>query len=355
MAENCLGRYDAMYTVSQQPVDLTDQLRQLPPGTVNLALSMGNAQESTPRIGRGRKSPDRHSGCNCSSESEDDRRMSPVADCVVGRGGFTNLDFPSMEDPGVRDWDLVDTPRFEPASFRHGPPVPRVAGSALSGGIPDTLRREIGWTSSEFCYLDPDWNEEETAIIERAMTQINNNIDIVQDWFDLARYDGSCTIHLLKATGRGGFIHFRRTKSRSTACGTNLGWRGCSFPGANVIGLSREFVNAVKNDFNALSGDKSGRRACLIADLAGTIIHEAMHLCFYLTHHYSYLCQQHYYDKFAARHGFTSSNCCVVNPASYDPRDYANLNAIRKVCALHPHERSKSDGKWHLVSCQRRA
>lgn len=187
------------------------------------------------------------------------------------------------------------------------------------------------------------------------MQQINNNIDIVQDWFDLTGYDGSCTVALLTATGKGGYIHFERTKSESNACGWfgGTGWRGCTIPGSNTISLSQEFVNAVANDYNALTSDSSGRRACLIADLAGTIVHEAMHACFYLTHETIYLCQQFYYDEFASRHSYTSSNCCTVNPSSYDPADYASLDDIKAVCELHPHS-EHSDGKWHLDSCTRR-
>ena len=67
-------------------------------------------------------------------------------------------------------------------------------------GLPrERLTDEWGWVASELCYLDPAWNSNGADIIERAMAQINNNIDIVEDWFDLTGYDGYCTLNLLKA------------------------------------------------------------------------------------------------------------------------------------------------------------
>ncbi len=204
--------------------------------------------------------------------------------------------------------------------------------------------------ASEFCYIGPNWHTKGSEFIERAMTQINNNIDLVEDWFTDAGLDGSCVLNLLTAAGDGGgFLHFRRDESSVHACGFKLDWRGCTIPGSTIITLSAELVNALANDS---ATDGGGNRACMVADLASTIIHETMHSCFYSRHKKIILNQQHYYDAFIARQGYTSGSCCVLSPApaSYDPADYADLaaaEAIRFGQAIA----QDSDGTWHTQGC----
>lgn len=220
----------------------------------------------------------------------------------------------------------------------------------LRRGLPSTLASEAGWVASEFCYLDPAWNDKGVSIIERAMRQINNNLDIVEDWFDLTGLDGYCTVNLLSANGTGGYLHFRRDRSEIHACGFGgTGWRGCTVPGSNTVTLSKEYVNAIANDYNDLTSDSTGRRACLVADLASTIVHETLHACFYLTEDYCNLIQQFYRDEFTSRHGYTSSNCCQANLSSYDPADYDGADDVAAVERMMTYD--EVDGKWRTTGC----
>jgi len=222
----------------------------------------------------------------------------------------------------------------------------------LRRGIPD-LAPEAGWVPSEFCYFDPAWNSKGVSIIERAMRQINNNIDLVEDWFSMTKLSGNCTVDLLTATGVGGFLHFRRDQSAVNVCGFGeLNWRGCTIPGSNTVTLSKEYVNAIANDFNDAScGDQDGECACLVADLAGTIIHETMHACFYLTNDFCWLAQQFYMDTFIARQGYSNtSNCCTSQLTSYDPADFDGEADVAPQTRALKHERGE-DGRWTTVGC----
>lgn len=249
-------------------------------------------------------------------------------------------------------WQVANLEHSEWAkSNKQGDSIEPRESSGGGGSSRDPLPNEWGWVPSELCYLDPAWNSKGTDIIEKAMEQIYNNIDLVEDWFDLTGYDGYCTLNLLKANGIGGYLHFQRTASYVTECAGEMQWRGCSMWFSNTVQLSKEFVNAIANDYNATTSDGRGRRACLIADLAGTIIHEAMHLCVYTGHDVVYLTQQYYKDQLIRRNAYSDSNCCEVNLSSYDPVDYAGADSILKVVMNLAIEENPGDGKWHTNGC----
>ncbi len=217
------------------------------------------------------------------------------------------------------------------------------------------LAPELFWDATEFCYLDPDFLDSGEFIITKAMAQINENVDIVEDFFDRyrnvlgARVSGSCVVNLVTAASRfAGYLHFERVDRTGRPCGSEKKWLACTVPGAVVIQLAQQFVGAVFNSRAAhtcSSGD--GDCACVVAELAALILHETCHSCL-LDEIPAYLLAAHYKTEFARAKGHTSSCCTGRRILAWDERVWTASRA--RAAAEFPSISKDSDG-WRLDSC----
>ncbi len=217
------------------------------------------------------------------------------------------------------------------------------------------LAPELGWEASEYCYLDPDFSDDGEHIIAKAMSQINENIDIVEDFFDRyrnvlgAKVSGACVVNLVTAASPfAGYLHFERVDRRGNPCSGSKNWLGCTVPGAVVIQLAQRFVKAVYNSRAAHTcSSGAGDCACITAELAAVILHETCHSCL-LDEIPAYLLVAHYKSEFADAHGY-SSKCCTGSPVTaWDERVWTEARA--KAIADAPGI-SQSSGEWRLTTC----
>ncbi|MBM4366068.1 MAG: hypothetical protein FJ102_07620 [Deltaproteobacteria bacterium] len=217
------------------------------------------------------------------------------------------------------------------------------------------LAPEIGWEATEFCYLDPDFSDSGEFIIAKAMSQINENIDIVEDFFDRyinvlgAKVSGACVVNLLTAASAfAGYLHFERVDRRGNPCNGLKNWYGCTVPGAVVIQLAQQFVKAVYNSRAAEScGSGDGACACVTAELAAMIVHETCHSCL-LDEIPAYLLTAHYKYEFASRNGYTSSCCTGHRVMAWNERVWteARAQSVANMPSIN-----QNAGEWRLASC----
>ncbi|HND29887.1 MAG TPA: hypothetical protein PLA94_07800, partial [Myxococcota bacterium] len=122
-----------------------------------------------------------------------------------------------------------------------------------------------------------------------------------------------------------------------------------TIPGAVVILLAKQYVKAVFNtrsDFTCGSG--SGVCECIIAQLAGTIVHETCHSCL-LGEIPANLLTAHYQATFTLEQGNNSSHCCGTLPFSYDESDWDKASAAATSEVTRPEK--GGDERWRLTSC----
>lgn len=188
------------------------------------------------------------------------------------------------------------------------------------------------------------------------MSQVNENIDIVDDFFDRyrnilgARVSGSCVVNLLTGGSLlGGHLHFERVDRTATPCSGSTTYYGCAYPGSVVVQLAQQFVKAVFNSRAAHTRSSSGDGdcSCAVAELAAVIVHETCHVCL-LDEIPAYLLYAHYKYEFARAHGFTSSCCTGRRVTAWDEAVWteSSAQAVGEIPTI-----SQSTGQWRLDTC----
>lgn len=203
---------------------------------------------------------------------------------------------------------------------------------------------------------DTDLENANIDFINRVFRQINDNIDIVEDYFSAAGlssgYQGSA----------GLFAYGDCVVAMLTGGRVTYSWL------FQVVVQKLLVTEAIHGDFNAFTplpgivpwfeinwcriralskahddtaSDGDGAKACYTAELAGTIVHETCHVCGILNEETPALLSYYYRHKFAERFGYTDSNCCAETAlSSYAAADYGDKNDVWAVVQYMGHDDS---------------
>ena len=186
---------------------------------------------------------------------------------------------------------------------------------------------------------DPDLERTDTNIINRAFRQIGNNIDIIVDYFnsevEVSPTFSDCVVALLLGGGVGAYGVFGINNAKlivteATMSDNAITWLPCVLP---WIELNWCRIEAFSRGYALTDYNGIGAKACLVAELAGTLIHETCHVCCDLTNEVLPELISHYYRfHFARRHNYTDANhCCAAGNdlASYSALSYTDAADAR--------------------------
>lgn len=172
-----------------------------------------------------------------------------------------------------------------------------------------------------------DLSDNQVSILKKAFTQINQNIDIVEDYFRLDGHrrarDGQCLIGRLNGENR------LRIRTKDQLPGAYARVVPIVTLNTNRVTFYAQYLNACYNSWERATPTGNGDRVCPIAELAGTLIHEAAHTCLG-NEKYGYLVSYWYRHQFRQRKDHTVRSCSAVNaPSSWLPQEYRNKDAVQ--------------------------
>jgi hypothetical protein len=212
----------------------------------------------------------------------------------------------------------------------------------------------VDW--GRFCSLpmspgggDDDPEADDIWMWMKAWNQLVNNIDLVA-FFILMNYSavvGPCLIARLL----GGDCVYDKV----TLFDADISANGFSIPFLPFVWINRHRTAAANNSYDEAScGDGDGECACIVSELAGTILHELSHTCG-ASEGYAHLLSQFYRYYFATRYGYDHANCCAYqqgNPSSWSEFDYTYAtgdadDVLNAVCYA---QHTFTGGRW-IMSC----
>ncbi len=209
---------------------------------------------------------------------------------------------------------------------------------------PGTAAPPSSWASSSgatytwrtFYYAHEDWSEDQLSIIDRAFKQINENLDIVSDYYDQdgVAKSGACHTNLLSGgSWTAGHLHLKPWDGVHCWPEPGTGFIGCT--SGLYMKLNENYIqNGLEAFASADRGHDTGESACLAADIAATIVHESTHSCLG-NEKIAQLTNQFYFVRFAANHGWSHENCCGEELASWDPSDWT-LSDLQAAVSFQP-------------------
>lgn len=188
------------------------------------------------------------------------------------------------------------------------------------------------WVGQDHFYAEDAWNDDELWLLNKAMKQINNNLDILDDFEDESNYDVACVKRGL-STVRGYFYAGTGDPFEDDFVIVCLAdsYYGCTFPCSDYIILNRFYVQALVTAYRAATcGDQDGECACLTTALSLLIAHETTHRCC-SDENVAYLLSQFYQFEFERRKGYDEhTNCCGVDYVDWRKNQWTNSEAQDK-------------------------
>ncbi|NBC18245.1 MAG: hypothetical protein GVY18_13120 [Bacteroidetes bacterium] len=184
------------------------------------------------------------------------------------------------------------------------------------------------YITHEFFKAHRDLSDNQVTILDKAFDQINRNLNIIEDFFELdgqkRSRDGNCLIKRFTGENRleirtkdelpGAFARVVPVVSLNT----------------NRVTFYEQYLNACYNSWaKASDGTGDGDKVCPVSELAGTLVHEAAHTCLG-NEKYGYLISYWYRYQFRLRNGYTCRLCSAsAAPSSWLPQDYKNKEGVQ--------------------------
>lgn len=209
-----------------------------------------------------------------------------------------------------------------------------------SSGRTYTYHDDLGF------YIDNEFGDDSTWMLRKAFLQLQNNSDLVSDYFDepgVGR-DGTCVLKIVNGHTRGSVV---KLKLDRVICAM-----GYTIPGDLHVHLDPDYVRAMYAEHEAAScGADDGECACITAELARTLLHEIAHVCF-ASEIQAYLIDAYYLDKFEERYGYDHCNCCgqLQTFSTWDPSEYSSQDDV--FAHYQGHGYSNDSGAWRLTDCR---
>jgi len=168
-----------------------------------------------------------------------------------------------------------------------------------------------------------DLTDHQISILTEAFSQINNNFNIVRDYYSMSKHkagrDGKCISKRLKGENK---LKIRVKKGMN--------------PIARVVPVITLNTNRITINFDYLTAcynswheaKTSEEKNCAVCELAGTIVHEASHTCLG-NEKYAYLVEYFYRWRYRKDNGYSCPMCSAASePPSWYPQDYKNKEKI---------------------------
>ena len=184
--------------------------------------------------------------------------------------------------------------------------------------------RSLGWTWQGRYWSSDDWGDEQIEVLNRAFEQINNNMDIIEDWEDEAGEETTCQQAILR--GNSAYYGQAHIEGGTGVDVFGNGYAGRTVPGTTTTVLAKHFVKAMANARNFAQCDDDGTCSCPVAAVAGLIIHEVAHMCFQ-TENGAYSLGQFYMFRYAQDRGYSSEWCCARDWGDWNPWNYSTEEA----------------------------
>ncbi len=234
--------------------------------------------------------------------------------------------------------------------------------------------REVGDTSGVWewrghYWAHEDWDKEHLGALDSAYEQINENMDILEDYEDEkgVTMETDCVRAMLKGdddwygqthiepmnmddlveaheAGEGGTFNF--------TYGSTIGM------GSTTILLGKQYVRAIANTRKSEGcGEGDGDCSCMIADLATLIIHETAHVCLQ-TENGAEALGSYYQYRFKKDKGWDSPYCCGTNWGDWNAWNYSNAEAdalgrnlgiTRVTFSEQETEETGREGEWRVT------
>jgi hypothetical protein len=265
-------------------------------------------------------------------------------------GAESNSDLPGEVFPSVSRGTLSVEARGEPGPYRkclpHGDDGDKVYD--LCGRYPsdhDSSSSSYTYDDELGFYIDNEFGADSTWMLQKAFRQLQNNVDLVSDYFDepgVGR-SGNCVEKIVNGHLRGSTVKFKLDR---VICAM-----GYTIPGNLHVRLDPDYVRAMYAEYDAAScGADNGECACITAELARTLLHEITHVCG-ASEVQAYLVDAFYQEKFEERYGYDHCNCCgqLQTFSTWDPSDYDTQADVD--VHYQGHGYSNDSGSWRLTDC----
>ena len=200
----------------------------------------------------------------------------------------------------------------------------------------------MGYTKRKYFKAHDDLTKLQCDMLDEAFAQINRNIEMVEDFYDLPGQknsrDGKCITKRLNGT------NMLEIRSKDT---DNYVARVVPVVSLNTnrITFALHYLRGCRHTW-AEADTGGGDKACALAELAGTIIHEAAHTCLG-NEKYGYLISHYYRWRFRKDKGYKVCNCSAVKkPKSWCAQDYKNKEEVQDAVVYCGTK--KVGSKWYL-------